>query len=102
VADLSGGDVRVLGSARVPTRGDKGAPRSLDAAAALVRRLARTAGVTVDVVAVAPLKPVRTLALALDDPDDDTGRLRVVRAGAPTAGGNGFGVGRPVAFDDVA
>jgi hypothetical protein len=84
-----------LGHGRVPTRGGKGSPASLDGAAALVRRLAGEHHVAVTAAAVTPLRPVRTTAAVLPEPAPDTGRLRVVLAGTPTAAGHGLGVGRP-------
>lgn len=85
----------LIGFGRAPTRRTKGSPASLDGAVAIVRRLERQHGVRVEVAAAAPLRPVSTLTATLPEPEEVTGRLRVLRAGVSTAGGLGFGVGRP-------
>ncbi len=86
----------VLAAGRAPTSRHKGSPESLAGAAALVARLARRHGLVVDRAVAAPLRPVRTTTLTVPEEAPDTGRLRVVRAGAATAGGGGFAAGRPV------
>jgi hypothetical protein len=96
LARLSGSHVGVVATDQVQTRGAKGSPASVDAAAALVERLSRRTGLRVDVAVVAPLRPVETSTAVVPTRAADTGRLLVVRAGAPTAGGNGVAVGRPV------
>lgn len=95
LARVDRGRVEVLGTSRAPTRGAKGSPRSLDAAAALVRRTARSAGVEPDAAVVAPLRPVTTRTTRVAQPTPATGRLRVLTAGAGTAGGSGSAVGPP-------
>jgi hypothetical protein len=95
LAEVHNGRITVLGHDRLPTRGAKGSPASLDAGAVLIRRLERAHGVTVEEVAVAPLRPVSTQTVTLPEPAVDTGRLRLVRAGSETIGGEGFGVGAP-------
>jgi hypothetical protein len=92
---VDGSSGRVLGADRVPTRGLKGGTASLDGAARLVRRLVAASGGSLDAAAVAPLRPVVTTTATLPEPVVDTGRLRVVAAGASTTGGSGSGVGRP-------
>ena len=85
----------VVGADRVPTRGPKGGPASLDNAVRLVRRLARAHGGVLDAAAVAPLRPVTTTTATLPEPVVHTGRLRVAATGAATTGGGGIGVGTP-------
>jgi hypothetical protein len=87
--------VQVLCTGRAPTRRQKGSPASLDGAAALVRRLEREHGLRVEVAVAARIRPVDTRTASVPEPEADTGRLRVLAAGASTAGGIGHGVGRP-------
>jgi hypothetical protein len=86
----------ILGAGRVPTRGRKGSPDSLRAAAALVRRVARQAGTVVGEARIAPLRPVDTSVRVIPDVAPPTGRLRVLAAGVATPGGAGVGVGAPL------
>ena len=80
---------------RLPTRGAKGSPASLDAAARLVRQARRRARW--------PSRRGcrRATAAGLHDDHDPAGatrqhgRLRVEAAGASTTGGAGVGVGKP-------
>ena len=105
LARVEGGRVEVLGSAAAPTRRVKGSPESLDGAAALVRRVERSAGVGASVAVVAPLRPVHTSTVTLPEPEARTGRLRVAGAGSVTSGtvgGSGWGVGRPVLLSQLA
>lgn len=95
LARLGPGWPEIVGVGRSPTRHAKGSAASLDGATALVRRLERHYGVQVDLAVAAPLRPVATLTASLPEPTQATGRLHVVAAGAGTAGGHGFGVGRP-------
>lgn len=92
--------VDVLGAGRAPTRRAKGSPESLDGAAALLRRLEREHRVCVQLAVAAPLQAVDIATASLPEPDDATGRLRIVSAGASTAGGRGSGVGRPHRIGD--
>jgi hypothetical protein len=92
--------VEIVGYDRVPTRGAKGSPASLDAAGRLVHRLERAHGVRVGTIVVAPLRPVTTLTATLPEPAVSTGRLRLVAAGSGTAGGHGTGIGRPYVVGD--
>jgi len=96
IAEVGRGRIDVIGAASAPTRRRKGSPASLAGAVALVRRLERQYGVRVDVAAAAPLRPVETSTLALPEPEQATGRLRIVAAGSGTVGGEGAGVGTPV------
>ena len=67
-------DDRLLGAGRLPTRGRKGSADSLRGAAALVRRIERRLGVTVDEARVAPLRAVDTSTLTVPDIAPPTGR----------------------------
>jgi hypothetical protein len=91
---LVSGD-NILGAGRVPTRGRKGSPDSLRAAAALVRRVERQAGRTASEAAIAPLRPVDTSVVTIPEAAAAHGRLRVLAAGVPTPGGIGACVGKP-------
>jgi hypothetical protein len=95
-------DGAILGAGRVPTRGRKGSPESLRAAAALVRRVARQAGADVDEARIAPLRPVDTSVRTVPDVPPLTGRLRVLAAGVATPGGAGACVGVPLLLGNPA
>lgn len=99
LARLTDTGPKVVGAGRTATRRAKGSLPSLDGAAALLRRLEREHGVAIEAAVVAPLRPVETLTTTLPRPQAWTGRLRVVSAGVSTAGGRGFGVGRPLRVD---
>jgi hypothetical protein len=92
---VSPSGVEVVAAGRVPTRRLKGSPESLTGAVALVRRLERTHGVSVDRAVVAPLRPVSTRSASVPEDVPDTGRLRWLVGPGSTTGGAGFGVGRP-------
>ena len=99
--------LEVVAADRAPTRRVKGTPESIAGAAALVRRMERRHGVRVERAVVAPLRPVQVSSASLPEELPDTGRFRVVARGSATAGGHGFGSGRPVRFgsslpDDAA
>jgi hypothetical protein len=96
---VSGG--KILGAGRVPTRGRKGSPGSLRAAAALVWRLERQLGGTVGEARIAPLRAVDTAVVTVPDIAGPSGRLRVLAAGVPTPGGTGACVGPPLLLDDA-
>ena len=91
---------KILGAGRVPTRGRKGSPGSLRAAAALVRRLERQLGGTVGEARIAPLRAVDTAVVTVPDATGPSGRLRVLAAGVPTPGGTGVCVGPPGRLGD--
>jgi hypothetical protein len=95
-------DGAILGAGRAPTRGRKGSPDSLRAAAALVRRVARQAGAAVGEARIAPLRPVDTSVRVVPDAPPPTGRLRVLAAGVATPGGAGVGVGAPLLLGNPA
>ncbi len=97
---VSGG--AILGAGRVPTRGRKGSADSLRGAAALVRRIERQAGYTVDEARIAPLRAVDTSVITVPDTATPRGRLRVLAAGVPTPGGTGACVGPPLVLSDSA
>lgn len=100
LARLSRGAMEVVAAGRAPTRRAKGTPASLVGAVALVRRLERQHGVRVEQAFAAPLRPIVTGSASLAADRPVTGRLHVVTSGAATAGGAGFGAGRPVQFGD--
>jgi Diol dehydratase reactivase ATPase-like domain/DD-reactivating factor swiveling domain len=91
---VSGGTI--LGAGRVPTRGRKGSPDSLRGAAALLRRVERQAGSSVDEARIAPLRAVDTSVVTVPDAVPPRGRLRVLAAGVSTPGGTGACVGPPL------
>ena len=77
------------GADRLPARGPRATAASLDAAAALLRRLERSCGERATLAAAAPLRPVTT-STAMAEPPGGDGRVRIVWADASTtAGGRG-------------
>jgi hypothetical protein len=92
----------IIGAGRVPTRGRKGSPDSLRGAAALVRRVERQVGCTVDEARIAPLRAVDTSVVTVPDAVPPRGRLRVLAAGVPTPGGTGACVGPPLLLSGSA
>ena len=96
---VSGG--KILGAGRAPTRGRKGSPGSLRGAAALVRRLERQLGCTVEQARIAPLRAVDTDVVTVPDAAAP-GRLRVLAVGVPTPGGPGVCVGAPLSLGEPA
>ncbi|HEY6294985.1 MAG TPA: diol dehydratase reactivase ATPase-like domain-containing protein [Streptosporangiaceae bacterium] len=97
---VSGGTILTAG--RVPTRGRKGSPDSLRGAAALLRRLERQAGYSVDEARIAPLRAVDTSVVTVPDAVPPRGRLRVLAAGVSTPGGTGACVGPPLLLSNSA
>jgi len=95
-------DGAILGAGRAPTRGRKGSPDSLRAAAALVRRVARQTGTVVNEARIAPLRPVDTSVRIVPNAPPSTGHLRVLAAGVATPGGAGTGVGVPLLLGNQA
>jgi hypothetical protein len=95
------GGLTVLAADRMPARGPKGSPASLDGAAALLRRLERSCGERATLAAAAPLRPVTT-STALAEPPAAAGRVRIVWAGAATTAGDGVAVGPPVPLPAAA
>lgn len=88
--------LEILGADRLPTRGHKGSLDSLKGAAALVRRLERSLGASVELGVVAPLRAVETSTLSIPDRARSTGRLRIVASAVATPGGRGACIGPPV------
>lgn len=85
---------------RIPTRGIKGSAESALAAALVVRRLAKRAGVSVDAIVIAPQHPVNSQTVVINEPPPDTGRLAIIGAGTTTPAGQGLGVGKPMRLTD--
>ncbi len=94
--------LEVLGADRLPTRGRKGSIDSLRGAAALVRRLERAIGLTVEAGVVAPLRAVETSTFSVPEIARATGRLRIVTSAVETPGGRGACIGPPVPIDELA
>lgn len=89
------GGLTVLAADRIPARGPKGSAASLDAAAALLRRMERSCGERATLAAAAPLRPVTT-STAMAEPPAAAGRVRIVWADAATTAGDGVAIGPPV------
>lgn len=89
----------VVAADRMPTRGLKGSPTSLQGAAALVRRCVRSLGREVEAalveVVTTTVRPVHTVTTAVAAFRADTGRLAVLTSGSATVSGHGFGAGVP-------
>lgn len=82
---------------RAPTRGRKGSAGAARAAADLVARTARRAGVTVGAAVVAPQRAVDTTTVDVERAVPDLAPLVAVAAGrSRTPGRPGLGTGRPV------
>ena len=90
------GVLRPLAADQVPTRGVKGSPTSVTAAAALVRRMADRLGRAPARAAVARLTPVHTGVVSGVEAGADTGRLRVLPVAGRTLVHAGAAAGRPV------
>jgi hypothetical protein len=90
---------QLLGTGRVPTRGRKGSPESLRAAAALVRRLERELDCRIDEARIAPLRAVETTTVTIPPAPPPAGRVRVLAADVGTPGGAGAWVGAPLWLD---
>ena len=84
-----------------PTRGAKGSAGALRGAAALLQRLQRRIGRTVDLVAAAPGRPVTTRTMSTTPAALSCGRLQVVPVRGDTPGGSGVGAGLPVWAHDA-
>ena len=94
-------DGKILGAARVPTRGRKGSADSLRGATALIRRMERQLGCTADEARIAPLRAAGTSVVTVPDVTAHGGRLRVLAAGVPTPGGTGACVGAPLLLSEA-
>jgi hypothetical protein len=91
------GGVETVAHAAAPTRGRKGSQESLAGAAALLHRLEVDAGVTVDQIALARIRPVDTATAPLPPPSSPRAPVRSLRRpDASTPAGTGHGVGRHV------
>lgn len=95
LADVSQEPPAALAWDRAPTRGRKGSASAAEGAAALTRRLATWAHLTVDTAVLAPQHPVDTDVAVRPRSAEPTGRLRVAGASAVTPGTVGTGAGRP-------
>ena len=100
VAQWLAGRLRPVAWDCAPTRSIKGSPASLHGAAAVLRRIERRLDAPAEIVAAAPLRPVRTSSASLAQAPPRTGRLEVVSVGGATPGGAGVGVGMPVWITD--
>ena len=95
VARVSGSGVEQVVHGQAPTRGRKGSRESLEGAAALLHKLGVEAGVEVEEVLLAALRPVDTATAPLPPPSSPRSPVRSLRAvHASTPAGTGFGVGR--------
>ncbi|MHB8504148.1 MAG: diol dehydratase reactivase ATPase-like domain-containing protein [Acidimicrobiales bacterium] len=90
---------RVLAARRAATRGRKGSPESLAFAASLTRRAAHDAGVSVDLVAVAPLRPAGVAVADVGGITAAAGRVAVLATGSLTPGRPGAGAGPPARLE---
>ncbi|WP_059016636.1 diol dehydratase reactivase ATPase-like domain-containing protein [Mycobacterium sp. M26] len=97
-----GGELEVVGSGRVPTRGGKGSLRAIDVAAQLVRQLSHTHGLVVDRAAFAPTPPVTSGTEQVKLHTRRTGRLLIITRSAPTTAGDAVGVGIPVPVERLS
>lgn len=95
-------DLEVLANGRTPTRGGKGSPRAVQAAAQLIRRLADRHGLTVDRAAFAPTPPVHSSVERVRLQARSTGRLAILTRSAATTAGDAAGVGAPVRVEHLA
>jgi hypothetical protein len=95
------GELRPVAADQVPTRGTKGSPASVVAAAALVRRMAEHLGEAPVRAAVTRLTPVHTAVVPGVEAGGDTGRLRVLPVSGRTLTHAGAAAGRPVPIGDL-
>ncbi|MDX1889683.1 diol dehydratase reactivase ATPase-like domain-containing protein [Mycolicibacterium sp. 050158] len=103
LARVAGGAVAQVAHGQAPTRGRKGSRESLEGAAALLHKLQVQAGVTVDELLLAALRPVDTATAPLPPPSSPRSPVRSLRkVDASTPAGTGFGVGRHVPLIDLA
>ena len=97
IADLAQDPPVPLAWDRRRTRGTKGSPEASAGAEALLARMERRLGRTVDRVVLTPQSPVATDLVGVDRTAGPLGRVRVLAAAARTPAGSGVAVGRPVA-----
>ncbi len=84
---------------RRPTRGVKGSPGSVRAAAALLKSIEKDRGIRAERVIVAPWHPVTTATLCVSEPPPDTGRFRVLKCDGHSFAGDAAAVGTPWVID---
>ncbi|MGE2716062.1 diol dehydratase reactivase ATPase-like domain-containing protein [Mycolicibacterium litorale] len=103
IARVADGGVEALTHGQSPTRGRKGSAESLEGAAALLHRLEVEAGVQVDEVVLATIRPVDTATAPLAPAVSPRAPVRSLRRpDASTPAGTGYGVGRHVPLADLA
>ncbi|WP_422744029.1 diol dehydratase reactivase ATPase-like domain-containing protein [Mycobacterium sp. WMMD1722] len=102
VGRIADGVVTAVTHGQTPTRGRKGSVESLEAAAALLHRLEVEAGVTVDEIVLATIRPVDTATAPLAPAASPHAPVRSLRhADASTPAGAGHGVGVHVRLGDL-
>ena len=102
LASVGGGAVEFLTHGQSPTRGRKGSRESLQGAAALLHRLEVDAGVSVDHIVLATLRPVDTSTAPLPPASSPRAPVRSLRRpDARTPAGTGSAVGRHVPLADL-
>lgn len=80
---------------RRPTRGPKGSPGSIRAAAAMLHAMESAHGIKADRVVVAPWRAVTTEVACVAEPPPDTGRVRIVACAGHSVSGNDAVAGVP-------
>ncbi len=96
------GELEVVASARVPTRGGKGSLRAIDVAAQLVRQVSDSHGLVVERAAFAPTPPVTSTTEQVKLHTRRTGRLLIITRSAPTTAGDSAGIGIPVPVERLS
>ncbi len=97
LARISDGAVETIAHTQAATRGRKGSPESLAGAAALLTKSEVDAGVVVDELLLAELRPVDTATAPLPPASSPRSPVRSLRKpNASTPAGAGAGVGRHV------
>ena len=91
---ISDGPVPVAHDRR-PTRGMKGSPESIRAAAALLRNLERSSGYKAGHVVIAPWNPVTTEAVTIQEEPPDTGRIQLISCAQHSVVGDNAVSGAP-------
>jgi diol dehydratase reactivase alpha subunit len=102
VARIRDGAVAPVTHGQAPTRGRKGSRESLEGAAALLRKLEVDAGVEIDEILLATLRPVDTATAPLPPASSPRSPVRSLRRpDARTPAGTGSAVGRHVRLTDL-
>lgn len=97
LARAGSGGVETITFGQAPTRGRKGSADSLEGAAALLHRLEVDAGVTVEEILLATIRPVDTATAPLPPAASPHAPVRSLRRpDASTPAGTGYGVGAHV------